>query len=142
MCGTVSGMRAPMDAIAPAATAQPATAKRPVWLLVFNVAMFLTLASIMVLVVPVFAAMFAEFGAKLATPTQFLIDASYFIRSWSAVVNPTALVVVLSPAFLGDFAKQRVWFKRAALLQVVVLIAIVCCMLLPVLELGTSSRSQ
>ena len=37
---------------------------------------------LLIFVIPVFASMFADFGAKLPAPTQFLIDASGFIRHY------------------------------------------------------------
>ncbi|MDO8542514.1 MAG: type II secretion system F family protein [Opitutaceae bacterium] len=37
---------------------------------------------LLIFVIPVFAAMFADFGAKLPAPTQFLIDLSNFMKSW------------------------------------------------------------
>src|SRR5690606_37917425 len=37
---------------------------------------------LLIFVIPVFAAMFADFGAKLPAPTQMLIDLSYFMKSW------------------------------------------------------------
>ena len=37
---------------------------------------------LLIFVIPVFAAMFADFGAKLPAPTQFLIDLSNFLRKW------------------------------------------------------------
>ncbi len=37
---------------------------------------------LLIFVIPVFAAMFADFGAKLPAPTQFLIDLSNFLKSW------------------------------------------------------------
>jgi type IV pilus assembly protein PilC len=37
---------------------------------------------LLIFVIPVFAAMFADFGAKLPAPTQFLIDLSNFLRHW------------------------------------------------------------
>ncbi len=37
---------------------------------------------LLIFVIPVFAAMFADFGAKLPAPTQFLIDLSNFLRAW------------------------------------------------------------
>lgn len=37
---------------------------------------------LLIFVIPVFAAMFADFGAKLPAPTQFLIDLSNFLRQW------------------------------------------------------------
>jgi type IV pilus assembly protein PilC len=37
---------------------------------------------LLIFVIPVFAAMFADFGAKLPAPTQMLIDVSNFLRSF------------------------------------------------------------
>lgn len=37
---------------------------------------------LLIFVIPVFAAMFADFGAKLPAPTQMLIDLSNFMKSW------------------------------------------------------------
>jgi type IV pilus assembly protein PilC len=37
---------------------------------------------LLIFVIPVFAAMFADFGAKLPLPTQMLIDVSDFMKAW------------------------------------------------------------
>ncbi len=37
---------------------------------------------LLIFVIPVFAAMFADFGAKLPAPTQMLIDLSNFMKKW------------------------------------------------------------
>ncbi len=37
---------------------------------------------LLIFVIPVFAAMFADFGAKLPAPTQFLIELSNFLKHW------------------------------------------------------------
>ncbi len=37
---------------------------------------------LLIFVIPVFAAMFADFGAALPTPTQMLIDLSDFMKAW------------------------------------------------------------
>lgn len=37
---------------------------------------------LLIFVIPVFAAMFADFGAKLPAPTQFPIDLSDFMKAW------------------------------------------------------------
>jgi type IV pilus assembly protein PilC len=37
---------------------------------------------LLIFAIPVFAAMFADFGAKLPAPTQFLIDLSNFMKAW------------------------------------------------------------
>lgn len=42
---------------------------------------------LLIFVIPVFAAMFADFGAKLPTPTQMLIDTSNFLRHYFWLVG-------------------------------------------------------
>lgn len=41
---------------------------------------------LLIFVIPVFAAMFADFGAKLPAPTQFLIDLSSFMKGYWYVI--------------------------------------------------------
>ncbi len=57
---------------------------------------------LIVKVVPVFGSIFADFGAKLPAPTQFLIDLSDFIRSyWYIIVG----------IMVGIFYSIRAWVK-------------------------------
>ncbi len=57
---------------------------------------------LIVKVVPVFGSIFADFGAKLPAPTQFLIDLSDFIRSyWYIIVG----------VIVGVFYAIRAWVK-------------------------------
>ncbi|HKB90815.1 MAG TPA: type II secretion system F family protein, partial [Opitutaceae bacterium] len=44
---------------------------------------------LLIFVIPVFAAMFADFGAKLPAPTQMLIDLSHFLQKWWWAVGLT-----------------------------------------------------
>ena len=48
---------------------------------------------LLIFVIPVFAAMFADFGAKLPAPTQFLIDLSNFMKKWWWLIGATAYAV-------------------------------------------------
>lgn len=48
---------------------------------------------LLIFVIPVFAAMFADFGAKLPAPTQFLIDLSNFMKKWWWLVGLAAYSV-------------------------------------------------
>ncbi|WP_233256674.1 type II secretion system F family protein [Opitutus sp. ER46] len=48
---------------------------------------------LLIFVIPVFAAMFADFGAKLPAPTQFLIDLSNFLKSWWWAIGLTCYAV-------------------------------------------------
>jgi len=52
---------------------------------------------LLIFVIPVFADMFKDFGAKLPKPTQMLIDVSHFLGSWRGAV----LFVVLVAAGYG-----------------------------------------
>ena len=57
---------------------------------------------LIVKVVPVFGSIFADFGAKLPAPTQFLIDLSDFVRSyWWAIIG----------AIAGIFFGIRTWLR-------------------------------
>ena len=47
---------------------------------------------LLIFVVPVFAAMFNDFGAKLPVPTQMRIDISHFLGSWRGFVLLVVLV--------------------------------------------------
>ena len=48
---------------------------------------------LLIFVIPVFAAMFADFGAKLPVPTQMLIDLSHFMGKWWWAVAGTGYSV-------------------------------------------------
>lgn len=52
---------------------------------------------LLIFVIPVFAAMFADFGAKLPAPTQFLIDLSDFMKAywWAIGIGAYALYWVI-----------------------------------------------
>jgi type IV pilus assembly protein PilC len=47
---------------------------------------------LLIFVIPVFAAMFADFGAKLPVPTQMLIDLSNFMKHWFWAVGIGAYI--------------------------------------------------
>jgi type IV pilus assembly protein PilC len=53
---------------------------------------------LLIFVIPVFAAMFADFGAKLPAPTQFLIDLSQFMKDywWAIALGCYAAYWILS----------------------------------------------
>ena len=48
---------------------------------------------LLIFVIPVFAAMFADFGAKLPAPTQMLIDLSNFMKAWWWAIGGGAYAV-------------------------------------------------
>ena len=69
--------------------------------IVISIALAIT-TFLIVKVVPVFGSIFADFGAKLPAPTQFLIDLSDFIRSfWYIIIG----------VIVGVFYAIRAWLK-------------------------------
>jgi type IV pilus assembly protein PilC len=48
---------------------------------------------LLIFVIPVFAAMFADFGAKLPLPTQLLIDLSHFMGQWWWAIGITCYAI-------------------------------------------------
>jgi type IV pilus assembly protein PilC len=48
---------------------------------------------LLIFVIPVFAAMFADFGAKLPLPTQLLIDLSHFMGKWWWAIGITCYAI-------------------------------------------------
>jgi len=67
---------------------------------------------LIVRVVPVFGEIFADFGAKLPGPTQFLIDVSNFVRGeWYLLFGGIAGVIIGVRAFLRSKRGKQIWDK-------------------------------
>ena len=67
---------------------------------------------LIVKIVPVFGTIFADFGANLPAPTQFLIDLSDFIRGqWYYIVGIIAAIVFGTRAFVATEKGERLWDK-------------------------------
>jgi len=65
---------------------------------------------LIVKVVPVFGEIFADFGANLPAPTQFLLDVSAFIRgNWYYIVGIIAGVFFGTRAFLRTERGRQIW---------------------------------
>src|SRR4026209_1349716 len=65
---------------------------------------------LIVRVVPVFGEIFADFGAKLPAPTQFLIDVSNFVRGeWYFLVAGIAGTIFGVRAFLRSTRGKQLW---------------------------------
>ena len=65
---------------------------------------------LIVRVVPVFGEIFADFGAKLPAPTQFLLDLSALIRcNWYYIAGTIAGVIFSIKAFLKTERGRRLW---------------------------------
>jgi len=63
---------------------------------------------LLIFVIPVFAAMFADFGAKLPAPTQMLIDLSNFLKSyWWAIGLACFLFYKLAQKYFETPAGRR-----------------------------------
>ena len=73
---------------------------------------FLITTFLIVKVVPVFGDIFADFGAKLPAPTQFLIDLSDFIRGqWYFLIAIIAGVFFGIRTFLRSKRGRQIWDK-------------------------------
>jgi type IV pilus assembly protein PilC len=65
---------------------------------------------LIVRVVPIFGEIFADFGAKLPAPTQFLIDVSNFVRGeWYFLVAGIAGTIFGIRAFLRSTRGKQLW---------------------------------
>lgn len=77
--------------------------------IVISIAICIT-TFLIVKVVPEFAKIFADFGAKLPAPTQFLIDLSSFIRgNWYYLIGLIAGIVFGIRAFLRTKSGSELW---------------------------------
>ncbi len=73
---------------------------------------FLITTFLIIRVVPVFGEIFADFGAKLPAPTQFLIDVSAFVRgNWYWVFGGIAGAIFGVRAFLRSKKGKQWWDK-------------------------------
>jgi len=79
--------------------------------IVIGIALCIT-TFLIVKVVPVFAGIFADFGAKLPAPTQFLIDLSNFVRNdWYWIIMIIGGTVFGIRAWLQTKNGQETWDK-------------------------------
>lgn len=77
--------------------------------IVISIALAIT-TFLIVKVVPVFASIFADFGAKLPAPTQFLIDLSAFIRGqWYWIVGGIVGTVYGIRAWMNSKKGAEIW---------------------------------
>src|SRR6478609_3456455 len=68
---------------------------------------------LIVKVVPVFGEIFADFGAKLPAPTQFLIDVSDFVRGqWYFLILGIGGAIFGARAFLRSTRGKQLWEDR------------------------------
>ena len=77
--------------------------------IVISIALGIT-TFLIVKVVPVFASIFADFGAKLPAPTQFLIDVSDFVRgNWYYIIGGIAAVFYGVRTWLRTVKGAETW---------------------------------
>ena len=112
--------------------------KRPLTLLIIiNLFLYCSIDVALIFIIPVFGAMFADFGAKLPALTQLLMDFSNFFKRWWWCLNPLlAAVVVALAIYSTKRVAPRKLLRVAAILQFLLLLAIVVSMFLPIFQLG------
>ena len=77
--------------------------------IVISIALAIT-TFLIVKVVPVFGSIFADFGAKLPAPTQFLIDLSDFMRSyWYMIIGVIVGVFYAIRAWVASKSGAETW---------------------------------
>jgi type II secretory pathway component PulF len=107
-------------------------------LIIVNVLLLGSIEFALVLIAPIFAAMFADFGAKLPMPTQLLIDWADFPNRWwwggDPVLGPFAAILAIC------FAKRvapRKCLRLALAFQILLLLVIIVSLFLPIFQLGS-----
>lgn len=107
-------------------------------LIIINLLLVWLIEIALIFIIPVFGAMFADFGADLPWPTQCLLDSSNLFKSWWWVLNP--LLVVLGVMFFLVYPAARITprksLKLAAILLSLQLVAMLVSMFLPIFQLG------
>jgi hypothetical protein len=116
--------------------ANSAESKPPIRLVIYNLLLLGMTEFILVFGVPVFAAMFADFGAQLPTPTQVLIDWTDYSKQYGCMDPLRALFFagIAIGAFKG--VAPRTWLKLLLVGQTLLLAALIICLFLPIFQLG------
>jgi type IV pilus assembly protein PilC len=86
----------------------------------------------MVFVVPVFANMFADFGAKLPTMTRICISVSLFIRNHRFPLLPVSFAALVAISFIVVEKKKKAHLILFPLSGLVAVLLIVVALLLPI----------
>ncbi len=68
--------------------------------MVISIVAVLAVAAMLIFVIPVFAKMFGDFGAKLPAPTQMMVNASKFLRSPAKILPVLAGLVLAAVGFV------------------------------------------
>ena len=107
-----------------------------------NAALILTIDAILIFVIPVFAAMFADFGGKPPLLTLWLIDLSHFLKSTFLVFNPLLIITVAFGIFLSRDHPSRPLLNWAILIQSLTLFAMILIMLQPIFLIAVVTGKQ
>ena len=92
-------------------------------------------------VIPVFGAMFADFGPKLPAPTQLLLDCSDFFKSYWWGLNPgLAVAVTVLSVNIANQETMRKWLKWILVIQFVMLFVMIVSMALPIFQLASVAK--
>lgn len=107
-----------------------------------NLLLAIGTGAILISVVPVFAAMFADFGAKLPWPTVLLLRYGDFQKHWAWLADPRLLLLFGPGVLLAHSGEaQRRWQRVMLLAQLVLLLLFLVAMLLPIFQLAEVAGS-
>lgn len=111
--------------------------KIPRLLVASNLLLAIAIQCGLLFVVPVFAAMFDDFGAKLPVLTRLLLRASELWKAWWWGINSTfGFAAILSFLRLAKSAELRWWLVLVLILQSLLLMAMFIALALPIVQLG------
>lgn len=106
-----------------------------VWMLVISIVSWSIFETALIFVIPVFAGMFADFGAKLPGPTQWIIDLSNCYKRHTFLFSMPVLGLIVLIA-IGQRPKPRFAQAIMPLVLLAMLAATTAAMFLPVFKLG------
>jgi type II secretory pathway component PulF len=108
-------------------------------LIAWNIVLLLLIQVAMIFVIPVFAAMFADFRAKLPMPTKMLLNCTEFFKRWWWRADPLIALVIFGAFYLTKRITPRRQLKFSAILQLLLLIAMGVSAILPIFQIGQKS---
>ena len=106
-------------------------------LLIISVLLFASIDISFIFIVPVFAEMFADFGAPLPKLTQALIDFAWFSRQHSVFYIPLYYSAVAGATVIAIKKEKKAFALFFVLSALVAVATLVVALFLPVFQLGT-----
>lgn len=101
-------------------------------LLVFSITFWLALGVALVWVVPVFAAMFADFGARLPAPTLACFRLSSFFRAYGLFLMPAFYAILAAVSVFVAKKEQKTYSRLFFASGALAVLALIVVLFLPI----------